>query len=415
MTQDRDIIVVGGGIIGTSVAYYLALEGHSVTLIEKGEISAGSSAGNAGLIANGFAIPMAAPGVPRQGLKWMLDSTSPFYIKPRLDPRLIGWLWRFLRSCTEKQMRRAIPILFSLGNASFELFDELHANDEVDFGYEQKGRLFLFATEDSFKKMAQEADFVRGYGVETSLLDAEGVQQFESNVKSYVKHGLYCSAYAHLDPERFTHEMARLAAEKGAEIITGVSVTGFNTKNGKLSGVETMRGSFSANTVILAAGAWSAILARDIKEKLPIQPAKGYSLTYKRPPSSPDMPLMLSERKIAVTPMRDKLRFTSTLELAGFDPSINQGRLDTIRRSALEYLPEMSALEGEVEWSGFRPLTPDDLPIIGVGSKFSNLIYATGHGMMGMTYALITGKLVAEIVTGKEPTLDIAPFDPERF
>ncbi len=413
--DNKDIIVIGGGIIGTCAAYYLALRGRSVTLIEKDDISAGSSTGNAGLISNGFAIPIAAPGVPSQGLKWMLDTSSPFYIKPRLDLSLIRWLWRFLRSCTERQMRRSIPVLFSLGEASFTLLDEIHEREEVDFGYEHKGRIFLFASEKTFNKMAEDADFVRNYGVETSLLDIDGVREIEPNVKPFVKHGLYCSAYAHLDPERFTLEMARLARNYGAELITGTKVTGFETKNGKISVVITKQGAYKAKQVILAAGAWSPLIARDLKLRLPIQPAKGYSLTYQRPSTSPDLPLMLSEKKIAVTPMGDKLRFTSTLELAGYDPAINRRRMDTIRRSAREYLPGMEHLEGELEWSGYRPLTPDDLPILGRSERINNLIFATGHGMMGMTYALVTGKLVSEIVRGEQPSIDLAPFRPERF
>ena len=165
----------------------------------------------------------------------------------------------------------------------------------------------------------------------------------------------------------------------------------------------------------MAAGAWSTILAQDLGLRLPIQPAKGYSLTYKRPPTSPKLPLSLAERKIAVTPMGEMLRFTSTLELAGFDPSINQQRLETIRRSVKEYLPGMEELEQETAWSGYRPATPDDLPIIERNKKFKNLILATGHGTLGMTQGLITGKLVAQIITDEQPSIDLAPFRSDRF
>ena len=199
------------------------------------------------------------------------------------------------------------------------------------------------------------------------------------------------------------------------EIKTGTSVSGFETSGRQITSVVTTDGVFTPNQVVLAAGAWSPIIARDLKLKLPIQPAKGYSLTYKRSSTSPQLPLQLSEHKVAVTPMGELLRFTSTLELAGFDPSINQRRLAAIRHSAREYLPGMEALEQEVAWSGYRPATPDDLPIIGRSEMFSNLILATGHGTLGMTHGLITGKLVSQIISGERLSINIVPLRAERF
>jgi D-amino-acid dehydrogenase len=415
MNQQKDIIVIGGGIIGVSVAYYLAKQGRSVTLIEKDDIGAGSSYGNAGLIANGFSIPLAAPGVPVQGLKWLLDATSPFYIKPRLDLNLISWLWKFCGACTEKQMRQSISILFSLGQGSFDLFDELFAKEDVDFGYEHKGRLILFTGEESFEKWMVDVALVGEFGVNVSLLDADGVRRIEPNVLPSVTHGIYSESYAHVNPGRFVQEMARLAKNQDVEIKTGTSVSGFETSGRQISSVVTTDGVFTPSQVVLAAGAWSPMIVRGLKLRLPIQPAKGYSLTYKRPPTSPQLPLSLAERKVAVTPMGELLRFTSTLELAGFDPSINQRRLAAIRHSAREYLSGMEELEQEVSWSGYRPATPDDLPIIGRSEMFRNLILATGHGTLGITYGLVTGKLVSQIIAGEQPSIDLAPLRAERF
>ncbi len=415
MNKQKDIIVIGGGIIGISAAYYLALQGRSVTLLEKDEICAGSSFGNAGLIANGFAIPLPAPGMPGQGLKLLLDSTSSFYIKPRPNLDLLRWLWKFYRACNEKQMLQSIAILLSLGQGSFDLFDELFAKEGTDFSYEHKGRLILYTSEDSYQGGVADAALLRDFGVEASLLDAEGIRKIEPNVLPTVTHGIYCADYAHVTPDRLTHEMADLAKSQGVELKTGISVTGFETSGQQISAVSTTEGTFTPDQVVLAAGAWSTILAQDLGLRLPIQPAKGYSLTYKRPPTSPKLPLSLAERKIAVTPMGEMLRFTSTLELAGFDPSINQQRLETIRRSVKEYLPGMEELEQETAWSGYRPATPDDLPIIERNKKFKNLILATGHGTLGMTQGLITGKLVAQIITDEQPSIDLAPFRADRF
>ncbi|NHZ72578.1 MAG: FAD-dependent oxidoreductase [Aquificales bacterium] len=419
MNQQKDILVIGGGVIGVAVAYYLAVQGRSVTLIEKDEICAGSSHGNAGLIANGFAIPMAAPGVLRQGLKWLLDAESPFYIKPRLNVDLMRWLWQFRGACNEKQMRQSIAILLSLGGASFDLFDELLANEDIEFGYEHKGRLILFTNEAAFEKSIPDTVLLREYGVDSTLLDAAGVREIEPNVQPAVTHGIYAADYGHIIPDRFVHELARVAKERGVVFKTDTAVLGFETSGRQISSVITPHGTFTPDQVVLAAGAWSPMLARNLKLRLPIQPAKGYSVTYKRPagslPTSPSLPLSLSERKIAVTPMGDMLRFTSTLELAGYDPAINQRRVAAIRRNIQDYLPGMEDLEETAVWSGYRPATPDDLPIIGRSQAFENLILATGHGTFGMTHGLITGKLVAQIVGDKRPSIDLAPLSVERF
>jgi D-amino-acid dehydrogenase len=416
MKEKKDIIVIGGGIIGVSVAYYLAKEGRSVTLLEKDEVGMGSSYGNAGWIANGFSLPMAAPGVPLQGLKWLLDATSPFYIKPRLNFDFISWLWRFLGACNEKQFRKSYSILLSLGQGSFDLFDELFAQEDVDFGYQHKGRLTLFTSEESFDKSMPDVAFVREFGVDVSLLDADGAREIEPNISASVKHAIYSSVYAHANPSHFVNEMARLAKEQGVEMMTGTSVTGFEIAGNQISSVQTTAGKFSANQVVLAAGVWSEIVARELSLKLPIQPAKGYSLTYKCPPEFlPKIPISLAERKVAVTPMGDLLRLTSTFELVGFDLDINQRRLAAIRNSASAYLSGMDRLEQESAWAGYRPATPDDLPIIGRSGKYDNLVLATGHGTLGITYGLITGKLVSQIITGEEPAIDLTPLQAERF
>ncbi len=256
---------------------------------------------------------------------------------------------------------------------------------------------------------------MREFGVEASLLDANGVRRLEPNVKPAVTHGIYCAAYAHVSPDRFVHEMVRLAKNLGVEIITGTSVSEFETSGQHIAAVITTKGRFIPNQIVLAAGAWSSILASSLKLKLPIQPARGYSLTYKQPSTSPHLPLSLSERMIAVTPIGETLRFTSVLELVGFDPSLNQQRLIAIRRSVNEYLPGMDELEQEHVWYGYRPATPDDLPIIGRSEKFKNLILATGHGTLGMTYGLITGKLVSQIIAEEQAIINLAPLKAERF
>ncbi len=416
MNQQKDVIVIGGGMIGVSTAYYLAQQGRSVTILEKGAVCSGSSHGNAGLIANGYTIPTAAPGVLAQGLKWMLDKESPFFIKPRFDLELMRWIWKFRGACNEKQMRRAIPIIKSLGQGSLDLFDKLLIDEKIDFAYERKGRLLLFTDEKYFDNFLPIVDLFRDeYGMDSILLDAAGVREMEPNIQPAVTHGIYATEYAHLLPDRLVHELARVVKEKGVEIMTNTAVTHFRTAGQKITEVGTAKGMFEPKEVVLAAGAWSPLLAHQLGVQIPIQPAKGFSITYKRPSTAPIHPLSLSERKIAVTPMGDYLRVSSTLELAGYDPSINQRRVAALRRHVREYLPVVEEWKETAVWSGYRPSTPDDLPIIGRSNAYENLTLATGHGTLGITHGLVTGKLVSEIMEGKRPFIDLAPFRPERF
>jgi D-amino-acid dehydrogenase len=415
MSNQEEILIIGGGVIGVCTAYYLARQDRSVTLIEKDDICAGSSYGNVGWIATGHATPMAAPGVLTQGLKWLLDAGSPFYIKPRFDVDLVRWLWLFQAACNEKQMHRIIPVLAALNQASSRLFAELALTEKLDFGYESQGMLHLFNSHHGFKKGVQEAALLQEFGITSVELDRDGVREIEPNVLPAVANGIYVADHAHIRPDRFVREMARLAEHRGVRLRTNTEVLGLETSGRRISAVNTTRGTFKPEQVVLAAGAWSALLARELGLRIPVQPAKGYSITVKSPPTCPRLPLALTERKVAVTPMGGLLRFSSTLELAGFDSSINRRRLAATRQGIGEYLSGMTDLEVVEIWRGFRPATPDSLPIIGRSNVVENLILATGHGMLGMTHGPITGQLVSQIIANEPPAIDLTPLRAERF
>ncbi len=415
MTKQEDILIIGGGVIGACAAYYLAAQGQSVTLVEKGDICAGSSYGNVGWIANGHAIPLAAPGVLTQGLKWLLDAGSPFYIKPRLDLDLVRWLWQFQAACNKKQMYQAIPVLLALGQSSLALFEELIASEDLEFGYERNGLLHLFNSRHSFEKGIKEAVLLREFGVTSVELDRAGVLQMEPNILPAVTNGIFYDDYAHIIPDRFVKEVARVAERRGARLQTNTEVLDFETSGPRISAVVTTRGTFKPEQVVLAAGAWSSILARHLKFRLPVQPAKGYSITVKRPSTSPNLPLSLTEYKVAVTPMGDMLRFSSTMELAGYDFSINQRRLAATRQGIRAYLPGMNDLELIEIWRGYRPASPDGLPIIGRSNIFENLILATGHGMLGITHGPVTGQLISQIIADEPPAVDLTLLKADRF
>ena len=412
--HQTELLIIGGGVIGVCAAYYLTEQGRLVTLVEKGDICAGSSYGNAGLVLTEHAIPLAAPGVISQGLRWLLDSDSPFYIKPRFDLDLLRWLWQFRQASNEKTMRRVIPVLLALQQASLELFEQLNAGD-MSFNYKQNGRLFLFRDQANFEASLKEDHVLKEFGVTAQALDGDAARRMEPNAHPAIIGGIYYASYGHLAPDLFVHALARVAESRGAVLQTGTEVLGFETRGERIATVITTRGDFQPEQVVLAAGAWSPSLARPLGLRLPIQAAKGYSITVKSPPAAPIRPLFLAEGRVAVTPMGERLRFSSTLELAGLDMSVNRRRVAATRRAVGEYLNGMTDLELIEIWRGLRPATPDSLPIIGRSPSLQNLILATGHGMLGVAHGPITGKLVSQLVAGESPTLDLTPFRVERF
>ncbi len=411
-----DILIIGGGVIGVCSAYYLAERGRQVTLVEQGEIAHGSSYGNAGLIVPSHSVPLAAPGALSSGLKWLLDPESPFYIKPRFNFELFEWLLRFSLAAREGPMRRAIPVLRDLSRASIALYDELAALDGLEFGYQRKGALAIYRTQKGFAAGVEEVHLLGEFGIQAEVLNAARARELEPNMDEGIVGGVYHPGDAHLRPADFVRGLARQAGRRGVRLCTKTEVLGFETQGRWVVGVKTTRGEFRPDQIVLAAGAWSPVVARDLKLRVPIQAAKGYSLTFKRPEKCPTLPLMFGEARVIATPMGDVLRLAGTLELAGLDFSINRRRVAAIQRAAGAYLPRgLENMELLEIWRGLRPCTPDGLPLIGRARKFDNLFLAAGHAMLGMSLGPATGQLVAQMVCGQKPEIDPHPFRPERF
>ncbi len=418
MTTKTDILIIGGGVIGASTALFLTRAGRQVTLVEKADICAGASHGNACWVAAGYALPTAAPGVLGQGLKWMFDSGSPFYIKPRINLDLTRWLWHFQASCTDAKMMKGAETLLRLNGQSIQLFRELAAEAGLEFGYVEAGLLHLHLSEKYRKAGEKEAEIMRGLGMNVISLDRDGLEELEPKLQEGVESGVFYPEHAHLNPTHLTKALAAQAEKEGATILTHTAVTGFQKDGGRISQIDTTKGTFEPQEVILAAGAWSSILAKQVGAPILMEPAKGYSVTVKKRSADqgPTRPLAVDDSKVAITPLgKDHFRYSSTLELAGFDPSINPTRLAVNKKALQAVLPDMEVLDEEAPWSGYRPLTPDGLPYIGRSERVSNLIFATGHGMLGVTHGPITGKLVSEIVTGQEPSIKLEPMRPDRF
>ncbi len=415
MNRQTEVLVIGGGVIGVCAAYYLAQQGKEVTLVEKGEICSGCSYGNAGLIVPSHSIPLAAPGVWWKGLQWMFDAESPFYIKPRLSFELLSWLWKFRAACNEHTMRKAMPLLRDLGRASLKLYEELATLEGFEFGYQQNGVMMLFCTEKGYQEGIEEAYLLQEVGIESTVLKGKEVQEREPSVSSNTVGGVYFPADAQIIPADFVRGLAHILEKMGVNICTVTEVLGWERVGRRISTVQTTRGDFQPQQVVLAAGSWSPALAKSLQMSLPIQPAKGYSVTVKRPALCPTIPFLLGEAKVGVTPMGDTLRFAGTLELAGLDFSINQRRVEAIYRAARKYFSGMDHLELIEIWRGLRPCTPDGLPILGRFSAYENLVVATGHAMIGISLGPITGKLVAQLICQETPAFDLQLLSGERF
>jgi D-amino-acid dehydrogenase len=410
-----DILIIGGGVIGVSAAYYLARSGLDVTLIDSKDIAAGSSWGNAGLITPNHSEPIPGPGVLGQGLKWLLDVESPFYIQPSLNPDLLRWLWRFRRYCNQESLDRAVPLLRDMQRASLALFREIIAGEGIDCDFVDEGGLLAFRTDAGLEAGLAHADYMAGFGLQMQPLDATAIHELEPSLHPDVRGGVFHREDALLTPHKFVFGLADAARQQGVNILHGTRVTEFATSSGRITTVATSQGDFHPDEVVLAAGVWSTALARQLGLSIPMQPAKGYSITLPRPALSPRRYVIFAERNAVATPMGDELRFAGTLELSGMHSDINQRRVNAIRKAAREYLQLPEDLpEGKV-WQGMRPVSPDGLPYIGRSKRVSNLVIATGHAMLGLSMGPITGKLVSELLLGQPLSLPLDGFEVDRF
>ncbi len=417
MNEEAEILIVGGGAIGVCSAYYLNAAGRDVALVDKGDICSGCSYGNGGLVVPSHSMPLSAPGVVSQSLKWMLNPESPFYIKPRLDRDLISWLWHFYRACSEKHVVRATPVIRAMNMASVALFEEMLSLEGMDFEFEKRGTITAYRTERGLAKAVKDAGFLSEMGVETRVLDADEIVALNPGIRTRAIGGIYFPQDAHLVPHRFVRGLGEYVGEKGVRIHRETEVLGFKTARDRVVAVQTTRGDFQADHVILAGGSWSPVIANNLRINLPIQPAKGYSITFKRPDVCPVTPFSLGEAKVGVTPMGDMLRFAGTLELAGLDFSINERRVQAILKAVPEYFPDLHPdhLEMIETWCGLRPCTPDGVPFLGRAPGFENVIVAAGHAMIGISLGPITGKLVAELISDEIPSVDLSLLEVDRF
>ena len=416
MATKTDILIIGGGSIGLNCAYYLLKSGRKVAIVDSKEIAKGSSSGNAGHIVPSHIIPLAAPGIVSTAFKWMLDpKNSPFGMKVSLDPKYISWLLQFVMACSEANVQRAIPPLNSLGQLSAKNFAQLISEEKLDCHYQEQGLLFLYKTADAFKGGKHEGELMQAHGIPVDVYDQSQVHEVEPAALDDVIGGVHFTGDSHLNPALFLKFLSERVRALGAEMFENTPVTGFEIANGKIIKVKTNAGEFEAEQIILAAGAWTPSVAHDLRLNIPVQPARGYSLTMSATKQMPRHALILGERRIAVSPLDNLLRFTGRLEVGNASTIPNPLWIQRIENAVREYIELDEKLDIKETWAGLRPTTPDGMPIIGRSPKHSNLILATGHAMLGLSLGPGTGQVVAELVSGKKTAFDLSPLRLERF
>jgi D-amino-acid dehydrogenase len=417
--MSRSVVVVGGGVIGLCCALSAQEKGLSVTVLERGpEAGDGCSRGNAGMVVPSHFVPLAAPGMVAYGLRALANPRSPFWVRPRLDPALIDWGVKFWRASTAAHVARSGPVLRDLNLLSRRCFEALSTRLEPDFGLVRRGLLMLCQSQKALDDEAQLAEKAHALGLQADVVDAAGAARLDPDVRMRIAGAVHFPQDCHLDPDLFLRGLTAALRTAGGRIVPDTAVTGWRMQGRRLVAAVTAAGEeFCADDYVIAGGAWTPETARALGLRLPMQAGKGYSLTLAAPRRLPALCSILTEARVAVTPMGGALRVAGTMEITGNDLSINPRRVEGIVRSFCRYFPEFTEADfsGVAPWSGLRPCSPDGLPYIGRTGRWENAVIAAGHSMMGLSLGPATGLLVAEVLAGEPAQLPLDAVSPDRY
>lgn len=412
MTQSH-ILIVGGGIIGLSSALYLRRAGLEVTVVDRHDFLDNCSYGNAGYVSPSHFVPLAAPGIVWQGLKWMTDSGSPFYIQPRLDRALLSWGWRFMRSANARHVARSAPLLRDLLLLSRAEYLRWQSEWGLDLALKPCGMLELYQS----KSVQSHADAVvaqaSALGLQAAHLDADAARALLPGLQVNALGGIRFHDDAQLYPQRLMASLLAHLRAAGVRLLPHTQAIGFEARGKRLIGLQTLQGTHRADHYLIAAGTWSQNLAATLRLRLPMQGGRGYSVTLDPSPWRFPMSVVLEEARVAISPMAgDKLRFGGTMEITRTDTPPRMQRVQRILDGVRSFFPEIEVPlpQPEQVWHGYRPLSMDGLPYIGPAPGWDNLTVATGHSMLGISLGPGTGKVVAEMVTGGGLSMDVGAF-----
>jgi D-amino-acid dehydrogenase len=411
----KRVAIIGGGIVGMSTAWYLSQAGHHVTILDKGDMQAGCSWGNAGMIVPSHFIPLAAPGMISKGIRWMFNSLSPFYVRARLDKDFIRWGWNFYRSATHLKVERAAPCLRDLSLFSKQCYQEL--SSDLHFGLHDRGLLMLYRRHETGEEELETVEMAKQLGLEARALSLTEVRALEPGVTINALGGIYFPGDMHVTPSALMTALRAKLIVSGVLLLNGRSVQDFEMTGRRISRIITRDGALDFDELVLAAGAWSPGIAHKLGLKVPVEAGKGYSFMVPADGEKVQIPTLLLDDRVAVTPMDGEIRFGGTMEIGGINHSINMKRVQGIVDSIPRYYPNLQVSVPSVSnvWHGLRPCSPDGLPYIGRSRRFENLLIATGHGMMGLSLGPGTGRVIADLVNDVVPNVPLRAFDPDRF
>ncbi|WP_413944145.1 NAD(P)/FAD-dependent oxidoreductase [Bdellovibrio sp. HCB-162] len=412
--KEVDILVVGAGIIGTAVGAELSRRGAKVCVIDKGQVGKGCSYGNAGWMTPCFAMPLPMPGMLIKSMKWLLDPESPLYIKPSFSLDLASWLFQFMKAMNETQAKRAVDALVVLSQKSLTEYEKL-GQKYPEIHFQQKGLLMVSQTKAGVAAAVEELNYVKNLGVPGKVLNSGDIQEMEPALKSPLLGGVYFSHEAMAEPYLVVQAFAKEIRAHGGEILEQCELKDLVISGDKVEKVLTSQGEIHAKQVVMATGSWSKSLARLMRLRVPVLGGKGYAMIVPPLEKQPQYPMMLVEKKIAITPRQNSLRIAGTLELVDQDFSITPQRVENIKKGAREFLHLPQELQVQELWAGLRPCTPDGVPLIGYHKNISNLMLALGHQMLGLQSGAGTGLLVSDLLEGKSPFVDLKVLDVNRF
>lgn len=411
------VLIIGAGIVGLSSAYYLQKQGHQVTVLDKGEVTDSCSFGNAGMIVPSHFVPLASPGMVQQGIRWMFNSKSPFYVRPSADLSLINWGLKFLKSANSGHVARSAVPLRDLSLLSKQLFETLAAEPGFEFELKNNGILAFYKTEKVAEEEAHLAGKAKELGLDMGVLNAAECQLLQPELQLDVLGAVHYRCDGHLYPQKLMGALVHYLEHNGVNIVRGSEVSRIEQNGKEITKVFTGERAWKADHYVLASGSWSPAVAKMMDIRVPLMPGKGYSFMESEPEQRMTIPALLCEARVAITPMNGSIRYSGTMELDKINQRVNMQRVKGIVEAVPKYFsnlhPQLPA--AEQVWFGFRPSSPDGLPYIGHSAKLKNLVVATGHGMMGLSLGPATGALVSQLISGQQTDIDIKAFSPSRF
>jgi len=415
MSRGR-VAVIGAGVVGAMSALHLSRAGYEVTVVDRGTVGGGCSHANCGYVSPSHVLPLATPEAFWSSLRAMLSKNSPLKIVPRLDSALWGFLIRFARRCNTRDMLASAAAIRPLLASSRELYPRLIEEERIDCEWEAKGLLFVFKSEPAFEHYAHIDELLTTrFATPATRYAGEALTALEPALRPGLAGAYHYEGDAHLRPDRLMSGLHEVLLRHRVEIRSGCDLTEFVKVGSTATAIRTSQGDIEADAFVLATGAWTPLVGGQLGCRIPIQPGKGYSITMARPARSPKIPMIFEEDRVAVTPFRSGYRIGSTMEFGGYNTSLNPARIQLLRDRAKPYMHESEGEPITEKWFGFRPMTPDSLPLIGATPAMGNVWLAAGHNMLGLSMAPATGRLIAEMIGGDTPHIDPAPYSAKRF